>query len=174
MISRCRSHPDAGRFCSARGAMLAASRARLGRVEPAGGSVHPGWQSRRPEAARAIPSTKVFVHAGTYRPRAKGQALIWFKRGSRHHASGSGRVDPSRRQSEVADRDAPSSLPSSPTGLSAGVTRTPGAGFRSPARNFTPIRRLSPIESDYGGRRRSSKPTAAHQDLRALVPDARV
>jgi hypothetical protein len=62
------------------------------------------------EAAAADPVNKtVYVHAGTYRPSAKGQALIWFN--ARHDGitlEAVGDVILTAANPEVADRRAPS------------------------------------------------------------------
>ena len=62
------------------------------------------------EAAAADPVNKtVYVHAGTYRPAAKGQALIWFN--AKHDGitlEAVGDVILTAANPEIADKGAPS------------------------------------------------------------------
>src|SRR5688572_28411436 len=62
------------------------------------------------EAAAKDPSKKtVYVHAGTYRPAARGQALIWFN--ARHDGitlEAVGDVTLTAANPDVADQQAPS------------------------------------------------------------------
>ena len=73
--------------------------------------VHPGGQIQDAlEAAARDPARKtVFVHAGTYRPPARGQALIWFN--ARHDGitlQAVGDVTLTAANPEIADSWAPS------------------------------------------------------------------
>ncbi len=73
--------------------------------------VHPGGSIQQAlEAAAADPAHKrVLLHAGTYRPAGRGQALIWFNR--RHDGivlEGEGEVVLTAANPDVADRRAPS------------------------------------------------------------------
>lgn len=119
-------------------------------------SVHPGAsiQDALEAAARDPKNKTVLVHAGTYRPAARGPALIWFNRrhdGIRLEAVGD--VLLTAANPDIADRRAPSS-PAVVThvvyfgdGVSA---RTVFRGFRiTGANNFTIGQgQRSPIESD--------------------------
>ena len=73
--------------------------------------VHPNGriQDALEAAARDPVDKKVYVHAGTYRPRARGQALIWFN--ARHDGitlEAVGDVTLTAANPEIADRHAPS------------------------------------------------------------------
>ena len=82
-------------------------------IDEATGSYHVSPKGRIQDALEAAaqdPSHKtVYVHAGTYRPAAKGQALIWFN--ARHDGvtlEAVGDVILTAANPEVADADAPS------------------------------------------------------------------
>jgi hypothetical protein len=107
------------------------------------------------EAAAKGPAKKtIYVHAGTYRPPRKGQALIWFN--ARHDGitlQAVGDVTLTAANSAVAD----SNVPSSPAVVNHVVyfgdgisPKTVLRGFRiTGARNFTTgSGEKSPIESD--------------------------
>ena len=65
------------------------------RVQP-GGSIQAALEAAAKDPANKI----VYVHAGTYRPAAHGQALIWFNQAARrHHARSGRRGGADRRQS---------------------------------------------------------------------------
>jgi len=107
------------------------------------------------EAAAADPvNKKVLVHAGTYRPAAKGQALIWFN--ARHDGitlEAVGEVILTAANSEIADRKAPSypAVVNHVVYFGDGVSRkTIFRGFKvTGANNFTTgSGEKSPIESD--------------------------
>jgi len=123
--------------------------ARAYRVQP-GGSIQAAL-----EAAAQDPVNKiVYVHAGTYRPAAHGQALIWFNR--RHDGitlEAVGEVVLTAANPAIADNKAPS-FPAVVTrvvyfgdGIS---TKTVLRGFRiTGANNYTTgTGKRSPIESD--------------------------
>jgi hypothetical protein len=107
------------------------------------------------EAAAADPVHKtVSVHAGTYRPSAKGQALIWFN--ARHDGitlEAVGEVVLTAANPEIADAKAPSypAVVNHVVYFGDGVSRkTVLRGFRiTGANNFTTgSGEKSPIESD--------------------------
>ena len=107
------------------------------------------------EAAAKDPVRKtVFVHAGTYRPRVKGQAMIWFN--ARHDGvtlEAVGDVILTAANPEIADTRAPShpAVVNHVVYFGDGVTRkTVFRGFKiTGARNFTTgSGEKSPIESD--------------------------
>src|SRR5687768_2080621 len=137
-------------------ALPAPGAARQGRVAAAGHHVRPGGriQDALEAAARDPVDKKVFVHAGTYRPTSKGQALIWFN--ARHDGitlEAVGEVTLTAANPEVADRDAPSTpaVVNHVVYFGDGITRnTVLRGFRiTGANNFTTgSGDRSPIESD--------------------------
>lgn len=105
-------------------------------------------------AARDPVNKTVYVHAGTYRPPAKGQALIWFN--ARHDGitlEAIGEVILTASNPEIADAQAPS-YPAVVTHVvyfGDGVSRkTAFRGFKiTGANNFTTgSGEQSPIESD--------------------------
>jgi hypothetical protein len=107
------------------------------------------------DAAAADPVNKtVYVHAGTYRPAAKGQALIWFN--ARHDGitvQAVGDVILTAANPEIADRKAPSypAVVNHVVYFGDGVSRkTVFRGFKvTGANNFTTgSGQKSPIESD--------------------------
>jgi hypothetical protein len=107
------------------------------------------------EAAARDPANKtIHVHAGTYRPPAKGQALVWFN--ARHDGitvEAIGDVTLTAANPDVADRNAPShpAVVNHVVYFGDGVSRkTIFRGFRvTGARNFTTgSGEKSPIESD--------------------------
>lgn len=107
------------------------------------------------EAAARNPVNKtVYVHAGTYRPPAKGQALIWFN--ARHEGitlEAVGDVILTASNAEIADVQAPSypAVVNHVVYFGDGVSRkTVFRGFKiTGARNFTTgSGDKSPIESD--------------------------
>jgi hypothetical protein len=107
------------------------------------------------EAAAADPARKtVYVHAGTYRPAAKGQALIWFN--ARHDGitlEAVGDVILTAANPEVADKNAPSypAIVNHVVYFGDGISRkTVFRGFKvTGANNFTTgSGEKSPIESD--------------------------
>jgi hypothetical protein len=118
--------------------------------------VHPGGQIQEAleAAARDRVNKTVFVHAGTYRPHAKGQALIWFN--ARHDGitlEAVGDVTLTASNPEIADADSPSypAVVNHVVYLGDGVSRqTVVRGFKiTGARNFTiGSGEKSPIESD--------------------------
>src|SRR5687767_5437332 len=122
----------------------------------AGYHVHPRGQIQDAlEAAARDPVNKtVYVHAGTYRPAARGQALIWFN--ERHDGitlEAVGDVILTAANPEIADPEAPSSpaVVNHVVYFGDGVTRkTVLRGFKiTGARNFTTgSGEKSPIESD--------------------------
>jgi hypothetical protein len=105
-------------------------------------------------AARDPVSKTVYVHAGTYRPRARGQALIWFN--ARHDGitlEAVGDVILSAANSAIADQRAPSypAVVNHVVYFGDGVSRrTVLRGFKiTGANNFTMgSGEKSPIESD--------------------------
>ena len=135
-----------------------------------GHHVRPGdsIQEALEKAARDPVNKTVFVHAGTYRPQAKGQALIWFN--ARHDGitlQAVGDVDADRGQSARSPTAAPPAIrPSSITSsisATASRQRRSCAASRSPARTTSrpapaSSRRSSPTTC---ARRCSSIPTAA-------------
>jgi hypothetical protein len=118
--------------------------------------VHPKGriQDALDAAARDPVNKTVYVHAGTYRPPAKGQALIWFN--ARHDGitlEAVGDVILTAGNPDVADADAPSypAVVNHVVYFGDGVSRkTILRGFRiTGARNFTiGSGEKSPIESD--------------------------
>jgi len=107
------------------------------------------------EAAAKDPVKKiVFVHSGTYRPAAKGQALVWFN--ARHDGitlEAIGDVTLTAANPEIADAHAPShpAVVNHVVYFGDGVTpKTIMRGFKiTGARNFTTgSGDKSPIESD--------------------------
>lgn len=107
------------------------------------------------EAAARDPNDKtVYVHAGTYRPRSKGQALIWFN--ARHDGitlEAVGDVILTAANSEIADAHHPASpaVVNHVVYFGDGISRkTIFRGFRiTGANNFTTgTGEKSPIESD--------------------------
>ena len=105
-------------------------------------------------AAKDSARKTVFVHAGTYRPRAKGQALIWFN--ARHDGitlEAVGDVILTAANPEISDTRAPShpAVVNHVVYFGDGVSRkTVFRGFKiTGARNFTTgVGEKSPIESD--------------------------
>jgi hypothetical protein len=128
----------------------------LAGLEPDGLHVYPGGSIQEAlEAAARDPVRKtVYVHAGTYRPAAKGQALIWFN--ARHDGitlQAVGEVVLTAANPEVADRSAPSypAIVNHVVYFGDGISRkTVLRGFRiTGANNFTSgSGEKSPIESD--------------------------
>jgi hypothetical protein len=126
------------------------------RAESDGYHVHPGGSIQDAlEAAAHDPAKKtVFVHAGTYRPAAKGQALIWFN--ARHDGitlEVVGDVVLTAGNPEIADRLAPShpAVVNHVVYFGDGVSpKTVMRGFKiTGARNFTSgSGEKSPIDSD--------------------------
>ncbi|HXW04662.1 MAG TPA: right-handed parallel beta-helix repeat-containing protein [Vicinamibacterales bacterium] len=118
--------------------------------------VHPGGRIQDAlEAAAKDPVNKtVYVHGGTYRPPARGQALIWFN--ARHDGitlEAAGDVVLTAANPEVADAKAPSfpAVVNHVVYFGDGVSRkTVLRGFKvTGARNFTTgTGDKSPIESD--------------------------
>lgn len=118
--------------------------------------VHPNGRIQDAlEAAAADPvNKKVYVHAGTFRPLAKGQALIWFN--ARHDGitlEAVGDVILTAANPEIADNKAPSfpAVVNHVVYFGDGVSRkTVFRGFRvTGANNFTTgSGGKSPIESD--------------------------
>ena len=107
------------------------------------------------EAAAKDPGNKrVIVHAGTYRPKARGQALIWFN--ARHDGitlEAEGDVTLNAANPDVADKKAPShpAIVNHVVYFGDGISRkTVMRGFRiTGANNFTTgSGDRSPIESD--------------------------
>jgi hypothetical protein len=107
------------------------------------------------DAAAADPVNKtVYVHAGTYRPAARGQALIWFN--ARHDGitlEAVGDVILTAANPEIADKSAPSypSVVNHVVYFGDGVSRkTVLRGFKiTGANNYTTgSGEKSPIESD--------------------------
>ena len=107
------------------------------------------------EAAARDPVNKtIYVHAGTYRPPVKGQALIWFN--ARHDGvtlAAAGEVILTAANPGIADPDAPSypAVVNHVVYFGDGVSRkTIFRGFKiTGARNFTTgSGEKSPIESD--------------------------
>ena len=118
--------------------------------------VHPGGQIQDAleAAARDPANKKVVVHAGTYRPRAQGQALIWFN--ARHDGitlEAAGDVVLTAANPDIADKQAPSfpAVVNHVVYFGDGISRkTVMRGFRiTGANNFTTgSGDKSPIESD--------------------------
>lgn len=125
-------------------------------LTPSGYHVYPkGRIQDALEAAARDPANKtVFVHAGTYRPSAKGQALIWFN--ARHDGitlEAVGDVVLTAGNPAIADAQAHSypAVVNHVVYVGDGVSRkTVLRGFRiTGARNFTTgSGETSPIESD--------------------------
>ena len=121
-----------------------------------GHHVRPGQHIQEAlEAAAKDPVNKtVYVHAGTYRPPAKGQALIWLN--ARHDGitlEAVGDVTLTAANPDVADRQAPSypAIVNHVVYFGDGITRkTTMRGFKiTGANNFTTgTGDRSPIESD--------------------------
>ena len=126
------------------------------RATGSGHQVHPGGNIQDAlEAAAKDPSDKrVIVHAGTYRPKAKGQALIWFN--ARHDGitlEAEGDVTLTAANPDIADRQARShpAIVNHVVYFGDGISRkTVLRGFRiTGANNFTTgSGDRSPIESD--------------------------
>jgi hypothetical protein len=118
--------------------------------------VHPGQQIQAAlEAAARDPVNKaVYVHAGTYRPPARGQALIWLN--ARHEGitmEAVGDVILTAHNPEIADQKAPSypAVVNHVVYFGDGLSRkTVFRGFKvTGANNFTTgSGEKSPIESD--------------------------
>jgi hypothetical protein len=118
--------------------------------------VHPGASIQEAlEAAAADPGHKrVLVHAGTYRPTARGQALVWFNR--RHDGitlEAAGDVTLTAANPDVADRRAPSfpAIVNHVVYFGDGISpRTVLRGFRITGANGFAMGsgQRSPIESD--------------------------
>jgi hypothetical protein len=127
-------------------------------LETKSGSYHVSPRGRIQDALEAAardPVNKiVYVHAGTYRPAAKGQALIWFN--ARHDGirlEAVGDVTLTAQNPDVADPQAPSfpAIVNHVVYFGDGVTpKTVMRGFKiTGARNFTTgTGEKSPIESD--------------------------
>ena len=123
--------------------------ARAYRVQP-GGSIQAALEAAAKDPANKI----VYVHAGTYRPAAHGQALIWFNR--RHDGirlEAVGEVVLTAANPAIADQKAPSfpAVVNHVVYFGDGVsTKTVMRGFRvTGANNYTTgTGRRSPIESD--------------------------
>lgn len=107
------------------------------------------------EAAAKDPAKKiVYVHAGTYRPRAKGQALIWFN--ARHDGitlQAVGEVTLTAANPSLSDPEAPShpAVVNHVVYFGDGISpKTAMRGFRiTGAKNFTTgTGEKSPIEAD--------------------------
>jgi parallel beta helix pectate lyase-like protein len=121
-----------------------------------GQHVHPGSniQDALEAAAKDPDNKRVIVHAGTYRPKAKGQALIWFN--ARHDGitlEAEGDVTLTAANPDIADRKAPShpAVVNHVVYFGDGISRkTVMRGFRiTGANNFTTgSGDRSPIESD--------------------------
>jgi len=128
----------------------------IGAVPDRGHHVYPGEsiQDALEAAARDAVDKTVFVHAGTYRPSAKGQALIWFN--ARHDCivlQAVGEVILTAANPEIADPKAPSypAVVNHVVYFGDGVSRkTVLRGFKiTGANNFTTgSGEKSPIESD--------------------------
>jgi len=147
---------DRRAFLGLVGAALAFPRPLAARTAEAGHHVRPGERIQDAlEAAAKDPVNKtVFVHAGTYRPAAKGQALIWFN--ARHDGitlEAVGDVTLTAANPDLADRQAPSypAVVNHVVYFGDGIGRgTMMRGFRiTGANNFTTgTGERSPIESD--------------------------
>ena len=128
----------------------------LGDQRSQGHHVYPGGriQDALEAAARDPVNKTVYVHAGTYRPAARGQALIWFN--ARHDGitlEAVGEVVLTAANPEVADKSAPSypAIVNHVVYFGDGVSRkTVFRGFKiTGANNFTTgSGEKSPIESD--------------------------
>ena len=118
--------------------------------------VYPGGRIQEALDAAAADATnkKVYVHAGTFRPLAKGQALVWFN--ARHDGitlEAVGDVILTAANPEIADKQAPSypAVVNHVVYFGDGVSRkTVFRGFKvTGANNFTTgSGEKSPIESD--------------------------
>ena len=152
--------------------------------EATGGAYHvyPGGriQDALEAAARDPVNKTVCVHAGTYRPGARGQAMIWFN--ARHDGitlEAVGDVMLTAANPELADARAPSSpaVVNHVVYFGDGISRkTVLRGFRiTGANNFTTgTGEQSPIESDEIRKTRVLlHRRRRHQDLRALLSDDR-
>ena len=127
-----------------------------GLVAGEGHHVYPGGriQDALDAAAKDPVDKTVYVHAGTYRPPAKGQALIWFN--ARHDGitlAAVGEVILTAGNPDVADAKAPSypAVVNHVVYFGDGVSRkTVFRGFKiTGANNFTTgSGETSPIESD--------------------------
>ena len=123
--------------------------ARAYRVQP-GGSIQTALEA----AAKDSVNKTVYVHAGTYRPPAHGQALIWFNR--RHDGitlEAVGEVVLTAANPVIADKKAPSfpAVVNHVVYFGDGIsTKTVLRGFRvTGANNYsTGTGKRSPIESD--------------------------
>jgi hypothetical protein len=123
--------------------------ARAYRVRP-GGSIQVALEAAAKDPANKI----VYVHAGTYRPAAHGQALIWFN--GRHDGitlEAVGEVVLTAANPAIADKKAPSfpAVVNHVVYFGDGVsTKTVLRGFRvTGANNYTTgTGKRSPIESD--------------------------
>ncbi len=123
--------------------------ARAYRVRP-GGSIQAALEAAAKDPANKI----VYVHAGTYRPAAHGQALIWFN--ERHDGitlEGVGEVVLTAANPAIADHKAPSfpAVVNHVVYFGDGVSaKTVLRGFRvTGANNYTTgTGKRSPIESD--------------------------
>ena len=123
--------------------------ARAYRVQP-GGSIQAALEAAAKDPANKI----VYVHAGTYRPSAHGQALIWFN--ERHDGitvEAVGEVVLTAANPAIADNKAPSfpAVVNHVVYFGNGVsTKTVLRGFRvTGANNYTTgTGQRSPIESD--------------------------
>ena len=128
----------------------------IGLLADTGHHVYPGGRIQDAlEAAAKDPVNKtVYVHAGTYRPTARGQALIWFN--ARHDGitlEAVGEVILTAANPEVADKAAPSypAVVNHVVYFGDGISRnTIFRGFKvTGANNFTTgSGEKSPIESD--------------------------
>jgi hypothetical protein len=125
------------------------SAARAYRVQP-GGSIQAALEAAANDRSNKI----VYVHAGTYRPSAHGQALIWFN--ERHDGitlEAVGEVVLTAANPAIADHQAPSfpAVVNHVVYFGDGVsTKTVVRGFRvTGAKNYTTgTGQRSPIESD--------------------------
>jgi hypothetical protein len=127
-------------------------------LEPRDGGYHvfpkTAIQDALEAAARDPVNKTVYVHAGTYRPRARGQALIWFN--ARHDGirlEAVGDVTLAAGNPEIADQRAPSypAVVNHVVYFGDGISRkTVLRGFKiTGANNFTMgSGEKSPIESD--------------------------
>src|SRR5947209_18914899 len=130
-------------------AMTLDAAARAYRVHP-GGSIQAALEAAAKDPANKI----VYVHAGTYRPAAHGQALIWFN--ERHDGitlEAVGEVVLTAANPAIADRKAPSfpAVVNHVVYFGNGVsTKAVLRGFRVTAANnyTTGTADRSPIESD--------------------------
>ena len=131
-------------------------RARAFEASPDGFHVHPGGSIQHALEAAAADSARkaVFVHAGTYCPTARGQALIWFD--ARHDGvtlTAVGDVTLTAANADLADPDARScpAVVNHVVFFGDGISRaTVLRGFKiTGANNFTiGSGDKSPIESD--------------------------